>query len=685
MKFTFAPEATPLAGFRIKRAIDRGGFGEVYYAIADSGKEVALKLLQRNQQIELRGVRQCLNLKHPNLVSIFDIRTDDEGDDWVIMEYVSGPSLDAVLKQFPHGMELAEVERWLAGIAAGVAFLHDRGIVHRDLKPGNVFRENGVVKVGDVGLSKFMTPSRRSAQTESVGTVYYMAPEVSRGKYGRELDVYSLGVMLYEMVTGHLPFDGESIGEILMKHLTEMPDLTPLPDALRPVLSRALEKDPLHRTPDALTLVADFRRALAGEVLPTVIPASNFVDVERLERQHRLPNPRETPVVADQLQTVAVRGPGLRDTVKPPGFWRQFAADLPANPVLLVAVVVACLFVLPVWTLGAGRTGRLRATSTGFVAWIAVGYVAYRIARKHQARTPVRHARRPRPPQPPRVSARFQNTVTAWDAATPPGNRHTPQTLQRDRPAAESKPVPGMPVIPRAATKPAAVRSLTRRQRRTELAGSLTVAVIWAVALSGLIGVVQHYLGEIPGTARLVVDPSHAVVFTLTTIAGAWAVLVPANLFEGSRHNRLVNLLLSVPLGCLVGLCASTLHNLLFLTLPADSAFPGLMTNLGNWPLVASDSAVTTAGFALYFAAFLCLRRGWRQADPLRRQRLSVMSVAASVLVAWLLPAVCRFNQPWGACWATSVSIVVQLSAPWLPAADRQRLCQPAGAGVVKA
>ncbi|RPI89642.1 MAG: serine/threonine protein kinase, partial [Planctomycetaceae bacterium] len=252
MKFTYAPETTPLPGFRIKRAIDRGGFGEVYYAVSDSGKEVALKLLQRNEQVELRGVTQCLNLKHPNLVPIYDIKTDAEGDHWVVMEYVAGKSLEQVLEQHPAGMPLPEAERWLRGIAEGIAFLHDRGIVHRDLKPANVFCEGGHVKVGDVGLCKFITPSRRSAQTESVGTVYYMAPEVARGKYSSELDVYSLGVIAYEMVTGRVPFDGESTGEILMKHLTEKPDLTKLPAALRPVLARALEKDPQRRTGSAL-------------------------------------------------------------------------------------------------------------------------------------------------------------------------------------------------------------------------------------------------------------------------------------------------------------------------------------------------------------------------------------------------------------------------------------------------
>src|SRR5258708_28034755 len=114
MKFTFAPETRPRAGYTSKRAVDRGGFGEVYYALSDSGKEVALKLLQRNQQVELRGVSQCLNLKHPNLVTIFDIRTDADGDHWVVMEYVSGKSLEAVLDEHPQGLPLPEVEAWLA-------------------------------------------------------------------------------------------------------------------------------------------------------------------------------------------------------------------------------------------------------------------------------------------------------------------------------------------------------------------------------------------------------------------------------------------------------------------------------------------------------------------------------------------------------------------------------------------
>src|SRR5262249_52873011 len=124
--------------------------------------------------------------------------------------------------------------------------------------------------------------------TESVGTVYYMAPEVARGKYGSELDVYSLGVILYEMIAGHVPFSGESTGEILMKHLTEPPDLTKIPAQFRAIVGRALEKDPQRRTPGAAQLLDEFRRARQGKPVAEEIPASHFVDVLRLERNAML-------------------------------------------------------------------------------------------------------------------------------------------------------------------------------------------------------------------------------------------------------------------------------------------------------------------------------------------------------------------------------------------------------------
>ncbi len=247
MKFSYRSGQRPLDGFTIKRGIGRGGFGEVYFALSDGGKEVALKLVRGEQQIELRGVAQCLNLKHPNLVGLYDLRTDGQGDRWVVMEYVAGEPLNVVLARHPGGVPRELAREWFLGLCRAVGYLHDHGIVHRDLKPGNVFLENGTVKVGDYGLSKSMSGSQRTAQTQSVGTVHYMAPEISTGNYNKGIDVYAAGVILYEMLSGRVPFEGESSGEILMKHLTQPPDLSKLPAEYVPVLARALAKNPAQR------------------------------------------------------------------------------------------------------------------------------------------------------------------------------------------------------------------------------------------------------------------------------------------------------------------------------------------------------------------------------------------------------------------------------------------------------
>jgi serine/threonine protein kinase len=246
-RYTFGSGARPLDGYTIKRAIGRGGFGEVYYATSDSGKEVALKLILRNLDVERRGVMQCMNLKCPNLLTIFDLKTTDAGDTFVVMEYVSGPSLASVLKQHPYGLPLPEVRTWLKGLVEGVAYLHDHGVVHRDLKPANLFMEEGIVKIGDYGLAKLITPTQGSEHSESIGTCHYMAPEIGSGKYHKPIDIYAIGVILQEMITGRVPFDGETVNEVLMKHLTARPDVSRIPQPYQTIVARALAKDPSHR------------------------------------------------------------------------------------------------------------------------------------------------------------------------------------------------------------------------------------------------------------------------------------------------------------------------------------------------------------------------------------------------------------------------------------------------------
>ncbi len=247
MRFTYQCGQEPLPGYTIKRGIGWGGFGEVYFAISSGGKEVALKWIRNNLDIELRGVQQCLNLKHPNLVHLYDLRSDAAGSRWLIMEYVAGEPLSTLLTRHPDGIAPELAREWFQGLPAAIHYLHEHGIVHRDLKPANIFLENGLIKVGDYGLCKYIGESQHAGMTREIGTVHYMAPEISSGNYGRHIDVYAAGVILYEMLTGRVPFDGESAGEILMKHMTSAPDLSRAPAEFRPILAQALDKNPANR------------------------------------------------------------------------------------------------------------------------------------------------------------------------------------------------------------------------------------------------------------------------------------------------------------------------------------------------------------------------------------------------------------------------------------------------------
>jgi len=309
--YTFRHGDRPLDGYTIQRAVGRGGFGEVYYAVSDGGREVALKYLRENPNVELRGISHCMNLKSPHLVSIFDVRKNADGEYFVIMEYVSGPSLRDLLLAEPAGLGPQKAAFFIREIAKGLAYLHDRGIVHRDMKPGNIFYDEGYVKIGDYGLSKFISVSRHSAQTASVGTVHYMAPEVGSGNYHRGIDIYALGVILYEMLLGRVPYEGGSMGEVLLKHLTAQPEVDNLPAPFSKVIRKALEKDPAERYQsvyemvDDLLEVSDVQASLAGFNPASLDSIARRPAVEPFDSPQPSPNPapRQIPPVQRQPLT----------------------------------------------------------------------------------------------------------------------------------------------------------------------------------------------------------------------------------------------------------------------------------------------------------------------------------------------------------------------------------------------
>ncbi|MBL8850916.1 MAG: serine/threonine protein kinase [Planctomycetaceae bacterium] len=619
MKFTFAPESRPLEGYTIKRAIYRGGFGEVYYALTDAGREVALKLLQNNTDVELRGVAQCLNLSHPNLVTIFDIRQDPDGDHWILMEYISGETLDAALRRYDQGMPMEEIRRWLPGLSAGVSFLHDRGIVHRDLKPGNVFIENNVVKVGDVGLSKFIAPSKRSAHTQSVGTVYYMAPEVATGKYGKEVDVYATGIMLYEMLTGHVPFDGESTGEILMKHLSAAPDLSVLPSRLRPVIGRALEKDPARRFSTVAALAEAFERAVLGRPVALEIPDASFV------------------------------APAVNGTSPHTAGTHVATRQQPGVPSPHTSQGERTILGMNLWIV-LGVCGLLLSTVTGVLPLFPVGVMSV-VA----IVAGIRQTTAVRPPV----------TSVTRIPSQPPGTRPAPRAVLTPRTQR------AVPLRDRTAhfcegAATAAILTAVFTMAIIVLSPEFFATQVSHASVSlteGPFGILNGLLQSLWGSG-VMIDPGLVGLFAGTALCGAWGLLGVTKLIEGRNISLGMRRAITLLVGCVVGEAAWGLSEGLFVDLPERGN--AMFSSINSNPL-ASEFGPTWAGYILFFGLLFGARRWWWHTDSYRPKRIRVMSVLLTMLLAWGLTAVFQFPHGWGIVWAGVISSVVQLSSAWTP------------------
>src|SRR5438876_10614527 len=267
--------------YRILRKLGTGGMANVYLAEDEVlGRRVAIKILNDrhagdDQFVERfrREAKNAASLSHPNIVSIYD-RGEAEGTYYIAMEYLDGRSLkELIVARGPAPIHLAV--DYARQILAAIRFAHRHGIVHRDIKPHNVLVDaEGRLKVTDFGIAR----AGASQMTEAgsiIGTAQYLSPEQARGSaVDQRSDLYSVGVVLYEMLTGDVPFTGETPVEIAMRHLSDTPQppstkRPEIPPDLDMIVLRALAKNPDDRFQTAEEMDAELERVAGGGAVTT--------------------------------------------------------------------------------------------------------------------------------------------------------------------------------------------------------------------------------------------------------------------------------------------------------------------------------------------------------------------------------------------------------------------------------
>jgi serine/threonine protein kinase len=699
MKFQYANGDRPLEGYAIRRGIGVGGFGEVYFAESDSGKEVALKRIQKNLDVEMRGVRHCLNLRHPNLVAIYDIRYDEDQQGWIVMEFIEGQSLrdhldhssDPALGPID-SFELGKPERVLpvfSQIVAGMTYLHDQGIVHRDLKPANIFLEKGLAKIGDYGLSKYISASRRAGQTESVGTFHYMAPEIGKGEYGKEIDIYSLGIILYEMLTGTVPFDGESTQEILLKHLTADPDLSMLPTNLAHVIGKSLAKDPNARYRDGRELLHDlgYELTAAGFVAP-LVQNSPVLAKPSTHGTARV-NSKATATQTAKATANRVAGKALTSGERLNAFFTigvdGHRAMLEREPIyqqlrgglssLMRSIGLSSKRESGNWILALiAIVAILSISGASVVLGYALGaYAVY-------------------------YCLWFFGHVTAEDIpGSPKLASVNPASLQEtaEYPTATIRSAPIAETVkarPPVSAKEA--KRVWKAQQQEVLAHrdfwnaihpwlqSMTFSGLMAAVASiagGFIAVSNGYLSSSSGAWNSQALGAIAWLGSMSILC-SWVVVTFARRWESRNEDSIAFRFAMMVAGLILGAISFQLSE--FLLIPWTSILnPEADFNAkvfdGDFNRVLKgfydqDQMPNLAGHMAYFAGLMWVVRWWRQSDSLRKKKFSLWAVVWSMLMAGLVQALFFFPSPWCLWMAGITSLSVQIASPWIDPSEPQ-------------
>ena len=269
-------------------------------------RSVAVKVLRgdlaNDEKFVRRFQREALSassLSHPNIVEMYDVGEDD-GQYYIVMEYVDGKTLKQVLKQRGE-LSITEVVDIMLQVTDGMAHAHDAYIIHRDIKPQNIMiLNNGMIKITDFGVATALNSTQLTQTNSVMGTVHYLPPEQANGKGSTiRSDIYSMGIMMYELLTGLVPYKGDNAVEIALKHLKEpLPSVrkanSSIPQSIENVIIKATAKNPKNRYTDARTMHEDLKTALD--------------ESRKDEKRYVYPNPEndleETKVLDKELESI---------------------------------------------------------------------------------------------------------------------------------------------------------------------------------------------------------------------------------------------------------------------------------------------------------------------------------------------------------------------------------------------
>ncbi len=261
--------------YQIIKSIGEGGMANVYLAydtILD--RNVAVKVLRGDLATDEKFVRRfqrealsASSLTNPNIVEVYDVG-EDNGEYYIVMEYVEGKHLKNLLKKRGK-LTVPEVVDIVLQITSGLSVAHDSYIIHRDIKPQNILiLDNGLVKITDFGIAVAMNATQLTQTNSVMGSVHYLPPEQASGKGATlQSDIYSIGILMYELLTGKLPFKGDNAVEIALKHLKEpMPSIRDeypeIPQSVENIILKATAKNPKNRYADAREMHEDLKTCL---------------------------------------------------------------------------------------------------------------------------------------------------------------------------------------------------------------------------------------------------------------------------------------------------------------------------------------------------------------------------------------------------------------------------------------